>query len=166
MKARLKYPLNGKVIYITVDRIDDMPNFVCCDKFHYIEIKGERVRMDSKANEDVFFADLDVQVSYLTAMSFTLENFSDGIHYACLRHITKLGTIYLSDLWKYINASMFVLEATNGKYHNLYDTEDEAIELRTILELNARHSLKGQLLLSKKIPVPVGQYEFILESHN
>lgn len=164
MTMTMEWPFDGQKISVTVEKVSDLPGFVLSDKFHFIEINGERAQMVAKTNKDEFYNDLTLQVSFVASKGFTLQNFFDGILYASIAHVKKFKRIYLNDLWSYINASMFIMEATKGQFHNLYTTHAEAIELRTNLEVNARHSLREYLLLGKEKPIPVNSVDFILKS--
>jgi hypothetical protein len=158
----MKWPYDGQEISITLELVSEAPSFVHSDKFHYIEMNGKRVKMVAKTNKDEFFADLTLQVSYVASKGFTIQDFFDAILYASIEHINKFNRIFLADLWSYINTCMFILEATKGQFHNLYDKDEDAINLRTTLEANARHSLRKQLLLGKESPIPVDPTAYIL----
>ena len=148
MTATKKWMIKGKEITVKVESDKFNPEKVYTNLFHYVFVQGKLVPLLARTNKEEFFQDCTTQIQYLKNTEFSDQDFFDSIIYASIKHIEKYNRIFLADLWSYINVCMFILQATKGKFHNIYKSDEEAILLRNVFESNAKSGLSDYLIIN------------------
>jgi hypothetical protein len=148
MTETKNWMIKGKEITVKVESDKFYPEKVHTNLFHYVFVQGKLVPMLARTNKEEFFQDCTIQIQYLENTKFSEQDFFDCIIFASLKHIEKYNRIFLVDLWSYINVCMFILQATKGKFHNIYKSDEEALLLRDAFEHNAKSGLSEYLIIN------------------
>lgn len=139
------FTFKGELITFTNDIAPQNPNFIFTNKYHFVEIGGQRREMVAHSLKTEFYDDIKTQLKFLENVELSEKNFFESLIEGCAKHVERFRRIIITDLNGYLDVCLHIMDATQPKYHSLISTEEKAIVLRNKFLKGAIHVFQDHL---------------------
>lgn len=157
-----EFRLNNKVLKFT-NKVDESDNSkIFTSRYFFMDVRGKRRPVITKQIKDEYYGYLKAQLNYLEGKRLTEQDIFEALIAGCKEHIKKYGRLIISDLYGQLHATMHIVDATKGIFHNHIKTEDDGIELRNFYQNGAQELLEDFILVpDPSNPFSDGKYNLV-----